>query len=139
MNRFFAELWELPPGGLSPLSRFIVANGVFYLSAAVVLVAAPPLVPLDAVGLPAELSGSAQVQGVLLAIVGWFYVMGGRTGATSFALATVVDRLLVPFALVPLVVWSGAAPIVLGFAVLDPLLALWALMLWRSDQRGGGA
>jgi hypothetical protein len=134
MSRFFAELWAVPSGGLSALSRFVVANGVFYMLTGLVLLGAAPLVPLGAVGVGAEQVASSQVNGVLLTIVGWFYVMGGRTGAASFALATVVDRLLVPFVLVPLVLFAGAPALVLAFAVLDPLLALWALAIWARQR-----
>lgn len=134
MTPFFHALWALPPGGLSPLSKFIVTNGVFYLAAGVLTVIAPPLLPMEVLGITPSTAGSVQMSGVLLAIVGWFYVMGGRTGAVSFALATVVDRLLVPFVVVPLVWWSGASPMALGFAVLDPMLALWALALWRRQS-----
>jgi len=56
---------------------------------------------------------------MVVVVVGWFYVMGGRTRAHSFCLATVVDRLLIP-------------------AFLDPLLALGAYAIWRREGASHG-
>lgn len=73
---------------------------------------------------------------MLLAIVGWLYVFGGRTGARQFVAASVLDRLvLVPAVLVPLAL-SGLFPhLLLTFAVLDPLLGgvAWYLLA-RSNS-----
>ena len=127
-KRFFATLAALPAGGLSPLSRYTVANGVLYM----VLGAAMLLGPRSVLGLVLAEPGSARLLGMMLTIIGWFYVMGGRTGADSFALATVVDRALVPVVLGGLVLTGQvAAGEVAAFAVLDPLLALGAYLLWR--------
>jgi hypothetical protein len=45
--------------------------------------------------------GLVRVIGFAVAIIGWFCVFGARTNVDSFSLATVGDRLLVPFFLVP--------------------------------------
>jgi hypothetical protein len=66
--------------------------------------------------------------------------MGGRTRADSFALATVADRLLIPFLLLPLWRLDLVAPgMVLPFVVLDPLLGLGAYAIWRSERRDRSA
>jgi hypothetical protein len=78
-----------------------------------------------------------RVIGMMLAIVGWFYYFGGRTGGRQFVAATVVDRLvLVPLVLIP-VALSGTFPnVMFAFAALDPLLALVA---WRLLARSEGS
>lgn len=55
-----------------------------------------------------------------VAIIGWFYVFGGRSGSRQIVAASVVDRIvLVPLVLVPIAV-AGVFPALLGvFAVLD--------------------
>jgi hypothetical protein len=131
---FFAALWARP-AELSPLSTYIVANGCLYLVLGVgLLVGAGPVGGLlEAVeGTRMHDLGMVRVAGMMLAIIGWFYVMGGRTGATSFALATVADRAVVPFVLIPLW-WFGELPasIAWSFALLDPALAFGAWWLWR--------
>ena len=134
MSRFFAELLSLPEAGLSTLCRYIVWNGYLYLAAGLALLVLPEgahelLFRADLHGFE---RGFVRVVGLTVAIIGWFYVMGGRTGSTSFALATVVDRLLVPFVLVPLAVAEAVPALaVLPFAILDPVLAVGALVLWR--------
>lgn len=79
--------------------------------------------------------GLVRIAGMAVAIIGWFYVAGGRTGAASFGLATVADRALVPLFLVP-VWWWGEAPatLTLSFAALDPLLAVGAWLVWRASD-----
>jgi hypothetical protein len=136
MSEFFAALRATPSADLSPLCRYIVANGLLYLGCGLVLLLVPPQVveALLFTSLDGFEPGLVRLVGMSLAVIGWFYVMGGRTGATSFALATVVDRLLVPFVLVPLAVTGAVPPAgVLPVAVLDPVLALGALWIWRRS------
>jgi hypothetical protein len=135
MSAFFRDLLALPPEGLGTLHRFIVSNGALYLVLGFGLLAFPLVLPVELAGAPPDGAGMVQMQGLLLAIIGWFYVMGGRTGTDSFALATVVDRVLVPFVIVPLVVFAGAPWSALAFALLDPALAAIALALWARERR----
>jgi hypothetical protein len=61
--------------------------------------------------------------------------MGARTRATSFGLATVADRMLVPFFLLPVsFVWGVDPHIIVPFAVLDPILGLGAYWIWRTSR-----
>lgn len=136
MSSFFRGLWDRP-AYLSLLARYTVANGVFYLATGLVLFfAAAPIAQLVSAveGFPLHDVGLVRVAGMAVAIIGWFYIAGGRTGATSFGLATVADRALVPLFLVP-VWWLGEAPalLTLPFAVLDPILALGAIALWINE------
>jgi hypothetical protein len=134
---FWSVLWSQPHGPHSRLSRYIVANGLLYMAIGASIYLAPsswlervfvlpPLSPLE--------QGLLRALGSVAAIVGWFYVMGGRTRAASFCLATVVDRLLVPFLFVPLwVLGLGPPGLVLPFAILDPVLAIGAYFIWRRE------
>lgn len=75
----------------------------------------------------------ARVIGMMLAIVGWFYFFGGRTGGRQFVAATVIDRIvLVPSVLIPVALGGTFPHVMLAFATLDPLLALVA---WRLLAR----
>ena len=132
---FFQALWATPPEGLSPLSRYIVANGLLYMVMGLGLYAgAGPLIEIIAAVEGTQLTdvGMVRVCGMAVLFIGWFYVMGGRTGAASFGLATVVDRLLLPAFLLPLwLLGELPASMALSFCALDPALALGALWLWR--------
>jgi len=135
---FRSVLWSQPPGPHSRLSRYIIANGVLYMAIGASIYLAPvamlervfflpPLTPLE--------QGLLRALGSVAAIIGWFYVMGGRTRAASFCLATVADRLVVPFLFVPLwLMGLGPPGLVFSFSVLDPVLAIGAYVIWRRES-----
>ncbi|MBL8920216.1 MAG: hypothetical protein JNJ54_15220 [Myxococcaceae bacterium] len=133
--RFLPTL--LARGPSTPLSRYTEWNGALYLGMGLLLYAWPQAAQtlFFAPAFVGSEAGLVRMLGVVLAVVGWFYVMGARTGADSFGLATVVDRLLVPAFLVPLAVTGAVAPqLALPFAVLDPLLAVGAFLIWRRTS-----
>jgi hypothetical protein len=79
--------------------------------------------------------GLSNALGMTLLVIGFFYVMGARTGRASFGLATVVDRAFVPFLLGSLLLRDLVAPMmVVPFMILDPVLALGAFLIWRKEQ-----
>lgn len=133
---FFEALTDRPE--LSKLSKYTVANGLVYMvfGAAILLLPADMLSTMFmADGWQGFEEGWARMVGFSVLVIGWFYVMGGRTGTASFALATVVDRAIVPFAMLGL--WATGkvtASMVMAVAVLDPLLAIGALLIWRSER-----
>lgn len=132
---FFDTLWASPRS--TPLSRYTVWNGALYLALGAQLFAWPGAAQaiFRAAPFAAGEAGLVRVIGVTLAVIGWFYVMGGRTGADAFGLSTVVDRALIPLLLVPLAVLGEVDPhLVLPFAVLDPLLGFGAWLTWRRQQ-----
>ncbi|MCO4746141.1 MAG: hypothetical protein KC912_15195 [Proteobacteria bacterium] len=132
---FFETLTAAPQ--LGALSKYTVANGLMYLCVGTAIL----FMPADWLALALMLDGWqgyeegwARMIGFTLAVVGWFYVMGGRTGAASFGLATVVDRAIVPFAMLGL--WATgkvAVGMVIGVGILDPLLGLGAYLIWRRE------
>lgn len=134
---FWSALWSQPPGPPSRLSRYIVANGLLYIAIGATIYLAPTAVLERVFFLPPLTSleqGLLRALGSVAAILGWFYVMGGRTRAASFGLATVVDRLLVPFLFVPLwILGLGPPGLILPFAILDPVLAIGAYVIWRRE------
>ena len=133
MRRFIAELFEVP-AERSILSRYTSWNGVFYALLGVFLYGSPGVILTAITGQTAL--GSLRLSGMSMAIIGWFYWIGGRTGVSSFGLATIVDRALVPVLLGGLVL-TGSVQLqeVIVIAILDPVLALGALLIWRSERR----
>jgi hypothetical protein len=134
---FWPALRASPAAPSSRLSRYTIANGVLYLGAGLIVYVAP-MSWLSRVffveGFPGHEQGLVRVLGVTLAVIGWLYVAGGRTRSSSFALATVVDRALIPFVLLPLAVLHLVPlGIVLPFSILDPVLGLGALLIWRRQ------
>lgn len=126
------------PAQRSAASRFTSACGLLYMSVGLSMLAWPGQAQVIFgervfVGDEATL---VRVIGMLVAVVGWFYFFGGRTGGRQFVAATVLDRLvLVPLVLVPTVLAGVFPRVMLVFAVLDPALALmaWYLLARRHS------
>jgi hypothetical protein len=128
---FIDDLLE-KPANLSTASKYAVMNGFIYLGAGALLIVWPGAVQtlLRDPGFVGHEGALFRVIGMAVAVIGWLYVFGGRSGARQFGPASVLDRvLLVPAVLVPLVI-AGVCPHTLGaFAILDPTLGIgaWAL------------
>jgi hypothetical protein len=125
------------PQRLTPLARYTQANGFLYLVIGFAIFAAPGVMEmLPSMGpFEGEEEGLVRVIGFAVAVIGWFYVFGARTNVDSFGLATAGDRLLVPFFLVPLGLTGQVdGLLVYTFSVVDPLLGLGALLLWRRQR-----
>jgi len=135
--RDFWQTLTRRPGPPTWLSRYTVANGLFYLPVGLVFLAWPDV--LSQVGAPplvGQEAGLGSALGTTLSIIGWFYIMGGRTNADSFGLATAVDRTIVPFVLGTL--WATGqihGTLALPFAILDPLLGFGAVAVWAWERR----
>ncbi|MEZ4316532.1 MAG: hypothetical protein R3F61_03480 [Myxococcota bacterium] len=132
---FVEALLAVPDVPLSRLARYTFWNGVFYMGLGSAMFFAPASVWSAALATPADQVGTGRLLGMSVGVIGWFYAMGARTGATSFGLATVVDRALVPFLLGGLVL-TGQVGVqqVAGLGIVDPLLAVGAFLLWRADR-----
>jgi len=129
---------ETPAGSPGALSRYTFWNGVMYLVVGGAFYLAPDMVRklLFMTPFSGHEEGYMRLLGVAVAIIGWFYVFGARTRADSFALSTVADRIAVPALLLPLY-FTGqmAAGPIFAFALLDPLLALGAYLIWRRQRK----
>ena len=126
------------PRELPLSSKFTTLTGKVYLCAGSFVVLWPGamqtlLYETEFVG---REEGLMRVLGMTVAVIGWFYIFGGRTGGRQFVAATVLDRtVIVPLVLIPLAI-AGVFPVLLGsFAILDPVLGgvAWHLLV-REDQ-----
>lgn len=129
------DLLEKPPI-LSTASKYTTMNGFIYLGCGALLIAWPgstQTIFMDRAFVGHE-EALIRVMGMTVAVIGWLYLFGGRSGARQIVAASVVDRLvLVPAVLVPLAL-AGVFPHLLGtFAILDPSLAMGAWWLVRSN------
>jgi len=132
---FFKDLLATP-AERSLSSKYAEMNGFLYLALGGVLIVWPGAVQTifrDAPFVGHE-GALMRVVGLTIAVIGWLYVFGGRSGARQIGPASVLDRLiLVPLVLVPLVL-AGVFPHALGmFAVLDPALGIGAWVLLRRE------
>ena len=139
MAGFFQELMARPTTDSTRLSRYTERCGYLYVLLGLIFLFYPEgkvhlgLIP------PFEGQEEAMMRliGLLLGVVGYFYVFGGRAHRVSFGLATVLDRLLVPFVLFFIYQVSEVElMLILPIGILDPLLGLGAYLCWRRDAQG---
>ncbi len=126
------------PTNISMSSKYTSLNGILYLAAGALLMIWPGAVQTlfldpDFVGREAAL---LRVMGMTVAVIGWLYFFGGRSGGRQVVAASVLDRIiLVPLVLVPTAL-AGVFPHLLTmFAILDPVLALGAWWLLSRETR----
>jgi hypothetical protein len=128
---FLSDLLE-KPANLSAASKYTAMNGYIYLGAGALLIVWPGAVQTLLMDPPFAGHEEAlfRVVGMAVAVIGWLYLFGGRSGAKQLGPASVLDRLiLVPLVLAPLVI-AGIFPHALGaFLILDPTLAIGALVI----------
>ena len=134
---FLDTLMALPAGGQSKLAKFVSLQGIFYMVVGAAMSVCPSGLLALISGMPAEQLGLVRVCGFMVVLIGWFYFFGGRTGADSFAMATVADRLVVPIVLMAMVLVADVSlQLAAPFAVLDPILAFFTWRAWRSESMG---
>jgi hypothetical protein len=125
----------------TPLSRYTTWNGVLYMLFGAVFYATPQALHVfNGNVFQAGEEGLTRTLGVPLAVIGYLYIMGARTRSDVFGLATVLDRLVVPLLLVPLVLLGKVDPMLgLPFSILDPILGTGAYLIWRRQVRRGAS
>jgi hypothetical protein len=131
-----SDLLEKPPV-LSTASKYTVINGFLYLGTGALFIVWPALVQTvfkDA-GFVGHERALFRIVGLLLVVIGWLYVFGGRSGARQAPAASVIDRLIfVPAILLPLA-FAGVFPhLLLALAVLEPSLAIGAWILLSREH-----
>ena len=121
------------PSNLSTGSKYTAMNGFLYLGTGALLIAWPGAIQtlfMDPAFVGHE-EALFRVIGLTVAVIGWLYVFGGRSGAQQAVAASVIDRLVfVPVVLVPLAIAGVFPHFLVALAILEPTLALgaWALL-----------
>jgi hypothetical protein len=128
---FMSDLLE-KPRDLSTASKYSIVNGYIYLALGALFIVWPGAVQTlfmdrDFVGDERSLF---RVVGMAVAVIGWLYLFGGRSGGRQLGPASVLDRvILIPLVLGPLVI-AGVFPHALGaFLILDPALGIGAWVI----------
>ena len=110
-------------------------NGVVYLGVGALLLAWPGATQtlfMEPAFVENE-EGLIGMIGMTVAVIGWLYLFGGRSGSRQFVAASVVDPLVfVPAVLVALAIAGVFPHLLVTFAIFDPLLPIGA---WASLGR----
>jgi hypothetical protein len=120
----------------STASRFTSISGLIYLGMGLTICALPTLIPmlfLEPTFTGRE-GGLFRLVGWIMAVVGWFLWIGGRTGARSFVAAGIIARLAVPLVVIPLATMGVFPHMMYVFAALDPVSGL---VTWRMLSKVG--
>jgi len=121
------------PAVLSTASKYTALNGIIYLAAGALLIVWPgatQTIFMDRAFVGDE-SGLMRAIGMAVVVIGWFYLIGGRSGVRQLVAASVFDRLtLVPVVLVPLALAGVFPHLLMVFAILDVTLAIGAWVLF---------
>ena len=124
------------PTNLSVVSKYTASNGVLYLGSGALLIAWPGATQklFQEAAFVGHEAALIRVIGMTVAVIGWLYLFGGRSGARQFVAASIIDRLALPAVLVPLAM-AGVFPHLLAtFAILDPSLAIGAWVLLGREM-----
>ena len=100
------------PRSLNQDAKYTVFNGVAYMAVGTLLIAWPGVT--QTVFRDAAFAGHEEapmrVIGLTVAVIGWLYIFGGRSGARQFVAASVLDRLVfVPLVLILVAIAIHAA------------------------------
>ena len=123
---------------LSPASKFQSLNGIIYFGAGLGLILWPGLVQvlLRDPGFTGHESALFRALGLTVAMIGWHYYFGGRTGEKQVVAASLIERLIyVPLVLLPLALAGVFPHTFVAFTALDVGLAIGAWMLLRTEAR----
>ena len=123
---------------LSPASKFQSLNGIIYFGAGLGLILWPGLVQvlLRDPGFTGHESALFRALGLTVAMIGWHYYFGGRTGEKQVVAASLIERLIyVPLVLLPLALAGVFPHTFVAFTALDVGLAIGAWMLLCTEAR----
>jgi hypothetical protein len=133
---FMSDLQE-KPSSLSAASKYTAMNGFIYLGLGALFILWPGAVQTLFMDAPFVSHEGAlfRMLGLTIAVIGWLYLFGGRSGGRQVVAASVLDRwIIVPAVAVP-VALSGVFPhAILAFALLDASLALGAWVISRRKK-----
>jgi hypothetical protein len=133
----FEDILERP-AQLALTSKYLVANGLLYIGAGVLLIAWPGSVQTlfaDPAFVGHE-EGLFRVIGAALVVVGWLCVSGGRSGSRLMVASTVPDRVVfIPAVFVPLALAGVFPHFLIAIAILDPALGIGAWVLLARSAR----
>ena len=122
---------------LSVASKYTAINGIVYLAAGALLIVWPGATQtlfMDRAFVGDE-GGLMRALGMAVAVIGWFYLIGGLSGSRQYVAASVFDRLiLVPAVLIPLAIAGVFPHLFLAIAILDVGLAVGTWVLGGRRQ-----
>lgn len=114
-------------------ARSILVFGVYLMATAAMLIAAPNTL-LGLLQIAPTTEPWIRVLGVVVAVLGAYYIVAARAELDAFFRATVWGRFLVLLGFAGLAALSWAPVTLIGFGVVDTIGALWTWAALRSQR-----
>jgi len=127
---FTTDLLETAPSR-SSASKLTAVNGLLHLGAGALLIVWPDAVQTLLFDKPFAGHEEALFRaiGLTIAVIGWVYIFGGRSGSRQFTASTVLaGGIFVPIVFVPLAMAGIFPHTFLAFAIIDATLAVGTLV-----------
>ena len=121
---------------MSHAAKSILVFGVYILVLGVVLLVAPNIL-LGLFGIPPTTDVWIRVLGVLVGILGFYYIQAGRNELTAFFRATLYGRCALLVLFIGLVVLGFAPAMLILIGVIDFLGAVWTGFALRGSKATG--
>ncbi len=118
---------------MSKAARSIFVFGIYLVVIGLGFLLAPN-VPLDLLGFPTTTEPWIRVVGMLLLILGYYYIRVAPNELTAFFRLTVHGRASVFVFFVAFVVLGLAQPMLILFGVVDLLAAIWTAQALRNSE-----
>jgi hypothetical protein len=119
---------------MSRAATSVFVFSIYLFALGIVLITIPNLF-LSLFGIPATGDVWIRVVGMLVVIIGYYYMTGARNELVAFLRATVVGRTAVLVTFIGFVVLGLAPPILILFGVVDAAAAAWTGWALRADRR----
>jgi hypothetical protein len=111
----------------------ILIFGIYIVLLGITFVVAPNVL-LGMFGVPPTSEAWIRILGVVLGILGFYYIQAARNGLTPFFRATVYGRTAVLIFSVVFAVFGLIKPILILFGMIDFLGAIWTAFAVRAES-----
>jgi len=117
---------------MTQAAKSILIFGIYVILLGIILVVAPNVL-LGVFGVAPTTEVWIRVLGVVVGILGFFYIQAARNGLTPFFRATIYARTVVLISLIVVAVLGLMKPILVLFGVIDFLGGVWTGMALRES------
>ena len=117
---------------MSKAAKSLFYFGVYHVILGIILVVVPNLL-LTLLALPMTTEVWIRVVGMLVLLLGYYYIQAARKELTAFFQWTIYSRLSVIVFFIAFVAFGFVKPIIILFGVIDLLGAAWTGLTLRSS------
>ena len=114
-------------------AKSILIFGIYLVLLGIVLVVAPNIL-LGLFGVPPATEVWIRVLGVIVGILGFYYIQAARNGLIPFFRATICGRTVVLISFIVFAILGLVKPILILFGAIDFLGGIWTALALRGES-----